>query len=481
MLKHHQMINTNSRPVSPQLCPKITSWYQSFRYLNSWTTSGIQPWAWTSLPAWFLSIGAPVFAEELTTLFCRSLTEGVVPNQWKKAYIKTHSESTGPYCPGWLQANINHTNTIQIDGEACSPHVLLSGTQRPRHRFHLLISMPFTLRVPPLLLWLHYCNASQRCSVPIHSSFVIALDFSKAFDTVRHATLMEKLAKLDLPDHVYNWMASFFEGHSHCTIFADNVSLLAEIFASVIQGSGVGPISYIVCASDLHPLTLANKMFKFADDTCLVIPASHIHTRELELLNVENWATQNNLNLNRAQSQEIVFEKPRSRIKLTVPSLPGVARVDSLKILGVTLGSNFSLQDHITAVIASSGQALYALRILRSHGLGEADIQTVFRSIVQAKLLCASPAWWGFRQLGTERPPGVIPQEERQSRIPSARISHIQRAMRNIGRNTFPSCDVWSNSSLASTSPAKSHEDVQSADTEPSVSTPRQGGQSSPV
>ena len=139
-------------------------------------------------------------------------------------------------------------------------------------------------------------------------------------------------------------MASFFGGHSHYTIFADNVSLFAEIFASVIQGSGVSPISYIVCASDLHPLTPANKMFKFADDTCLVIPASHIHTRELELLNVENWATQNNLNLNRAKSQEIVFEKPRCCNKLTVSSLPGVARVYSLKILVITLGSNFSFQ-----------------------------------------------------------------------------------------------------------------------------------------
>ena len=36
------------------------------------------------------------------------------------------------------------------------------------------------------------------------------------------------------------------------TIFADNVSLFAEIFASVIQGSGVGPNSIIVYASDLH-------------------------------------------------------------------------------------------------------------------------------------------------------------------------------------------------------------------------------------
>lgn len=33
---------------------------------------------------------------------------------------------------------------------------------------------------------------------------VVALDFSKAFDTVRHSTLLKKLAKLDLPVEAYN-------------------------------------------------------------------------------------------------------------------------------------------------------------------------------------------------------------------------------------------------------------------------------------
>ena len=35
---------------------------------------------------------------------------------------------------------------------------------------------------------------------------VFALDFSKAFDTVRHNTLMEKLSELSIPDHIYNWI-----------------------------------------------------------------------------------------------------------------------------------------------------------------------------------------------------------------------------------------------------------------------------------
>jgi len=40
---------------------------------------------------------------------------------------------------------------------------------------------------------------------------VIALDFSKAFNTVQHHTLLDKIAQLDLPDHIYNWLVNFFK------------------------------------------------------------------------------------------------------------------------------------------------------------------------------------------------------------------------------------------------------------------------------
>ena len=48
---------------------------------------------------------------------------------------------------------------------------------------------------------------------------VFALDFSKAFDTVRHVVLMEKMAKMHIPDEVYNWIKDFYDNHSHCTKF----------------------------------------------------------------------------------------------------------------------------------------------------------------------------------------------------------------------------------------------------------------------
>jgi len=49
------------------------------------------------IPAWFLRLGAPVFAAPLALLYNQSITAGVVSSQWKAAVIKpvptrTHQE-----------------------------------------------------------------------------------------------------------------------------------------------------------------------------------------------------------------------------------------------------------------------------------------------------------------------------------------------------------------------------------------------------
>ena len=47
---------------------------------------------------------------------------------------------------------------------------------------------------------------------------LIALDFSKAFDTVRHSTLLSKIADLQIDDQIlYNWLVDFFANRQHLT------------------------------------------------------------------------------------------------------------------------------------------------------------------------------------------------------------------------------------------------------------------------
>ena len=135
---------------------------------------------------------------------------------------------------------------------------------------------------------------------------VIALDFSKAFDTVRHAHLIRKVNELNIPSNISGWMASFLEESSHTNICEDETSGSNNINASVVQGSALGPLPSIT-ASDLRTVHHSNVLLKFADDTYLVIPASNVHTTDEELTNVDNWAKLNNLKLNRNKSKELIF------------------------------------------------------------------------------------------------------------------------------------------------------------------------------
>jgi hypothetical protein len=73
---------------------------------------------------------------------------------------------------------------------------------------------------------------------------VIAIDFTKASDTVRQAALVEKLALLNIPDNIYNWLRNFFTHRVHCTVFQGHTSARQQITASIVQDSAVGPVSY---------------------------------------------------------------------------------------------------------------------------------------------------------------------------------------------------------------------------------------------
>ena len=173
------------------------------------------------------------------------------------------------------------------------------------------------------------------------------------------------------------------------------MSELLDISASVIQGSGVGPGSYIVNASDLHPIHKDNTLIKFADDTDLIVAAENENTCVDELTNIKTWAKNNNLTLNESKSVEIVFRNPRSKWKnnKTPPPTPmGIVRKTDLKTLGVTLSNNFSMTLHINKVVASCGQALYAMKILKAHGLSSNCLHSTFQATIQSRLLYASQA-----------------------------------------------------------------------------------------
>jgi len=107
---------------------------------------------------------------------------------------------------------------------------------------------------------------------------VIALDFSKAFDALRHSTLLSKMASI-IPDEVYNWLVDFFAGYSHCTKFHGCTSGQLDSSVSI---AAIGSASYVVNAADLT--TVGNLILKYAMTyRPIVIPAANADSRSTEL------------------------------------------------------------------------------------------------------------------------------------------------------------------------------------------------------
>ena len=91
----------------------------------------------------------------------------------------------------------------------------------------------------------------------------------------------------------------------------------------------------------------------------------------------------------------MVLHKKGTKGFVPPPHLLGITRVESMVILGVTVNDTLTFDDHVCRIISLSSQSLYALRVLRSHGLEGAALWDVTRATLVSKMLYASPVWWG--------------------------------------------------------------------------------------
>src|SRR6218665_3984284 len=139
------------------------------------------------------------------------------------------------------------------------------------------------------------------------------------------------------------------EGRSNRTKFVGVVSAEEFINASIGQRSGTGPANIVVTISKLKPRHAANRLFKYADDGYLIVPASSASTIQSELQSqTSSRALGANLTLNLGKTQEMIITRSNcSCHKQTIPFTAGLTRVEHMKILGVTFSSSFTFDKHV--------------------------------------------------------------------------------------------------------------------------------------
>ena len=93
------------------------------------------------------------------------------------------------------------------------------------------------------------------------------MDLSKAFDTIDHLILLDKLSCYGVRGVALNWFKSYLMGRKQCVVVDGVKSNFQEMTCGVPQGSVLGPLLFLIYVNDIINSSDILQFSLFADDT----------------------------------------------------------------------------------------------------------------------------------------------------------------------------------------------------------------------
>ena len=202
---------------------------------------------------------------------------------------------------------------------------------------------------------------------------VVFLDVSKAFDSINHQLLLQKLQSLGLQDTALDWFTSYLDSRSQEVRIEDSTSSSSSLLAGVPQGSILGPSLFSLFMNDLPDSVKSSTCAMYADDTTLYVTSDSVDsiTTSLNhcLLLINTWMQENYLKLNVSKTKCMLIHPPRK------PHLPPLhlsvngttieqVFLTKFKRLGLYINDTLSWNEHISQIVSKVSKQIYLLRRL---------------------------------------------------------------------------------------------------------------------
>ena len=196
------------------------------------------------------------------------------------------------------------------------------------------------------------------CALPAYHDKIYCvcffLDLRKAFDTIDHGILLQKLEHYGFRGNCYEYLKSYYQNRKQYVHISGQDSDMMTTKTRVPQGSILGPICFSLFINDL-PLAVEVETVLFADDAAFIIRSSSLEDLNLKIRklfsDLSSYLNDNRLIANSTKSKLMMFSsRPPQNLPEFIFADSVIEWVDEFKYLGLTITNKLCFSKHITRV-----------------------------------------------------------------------------------------------------------------------------------
>ena len=233
-------------------------------------------------------------------------------------------------------------------------------------------------------------------------SGIVLLDMSKAFDSIRHDIVLQKLHELGISSPSLDWFHSYLTDRYQRVRIHDSVSELLPLKYGVPQRSIPGPVLFTIYVNNLLSVPEHCKSACYVDDSklYLLFPSPNINTAidnlNKDLNNICSWCCRNSLLINPDKTKVLFIGVPQLLRRL--PTVPvsllrkEITSVTVAKDLGIYIDQSLTYNDHITKTVSNCLHKLIQINRIK-HLLDKKTLILLMKCFIFSKLLYCSTVW----------------------------------------------------------------------------------------